>query len=353
MRLTGSLYIHRKVNGVEQSALGPLNADVLSFQIGAETVKIPDKRRGRRGQNMKVFTDPTSPTGKLTLYSVPPRVMSMLMLGRNHTLAGASGTISGEVLTLEPDYWTDLAHQNVSSVVLNTGVKATLDTGSEPTDTGITWTALAAGAAGNSLTVELLDPLTNGAALAVSVTGTDIAVSLATSALGAIITTAAQILAAIAAHPAAAALVSAADTGTSDGSGVVSAVAKTPLAGGSDTGGTTYVLGRDYEVDALLGKIRSLDGSGITSALASYSYAGLAGQAIDNNTDYNVRARLVLTAINDADESKMVWEAYSVILTPDGEFDFMSAEPIKAELAMEFETPDGYDHPARLIYVEN
>lgn len=97
----------------------------------------------------------------------------------------------------------------------------------------VTLTAKTAGVAGNAISVTYVDPGANNAALAVTVTGTDIVISLATNGSGTITTTAAQVKALIndQACPAYA-LVSAEDEGA--GSGVVNALAKASLTGGLD-----------------------------------------------------------------------------------------------------------------------
>lgn len=109
---------------------------------------------------------------------------------------------------------------------------ATLGTGSVAASNALTFTAALAGALGNGVTLALQDPRANNAVLFVSVRGTDITVNLATSPAGVITSTAAQVSAAIAALPAAAALVSVANTGASNGAGVVAAVPRASLAGG-------------------------------------------------------------------------------------------------------------------------
>jgi hypothetical protein len=104
----------------------------------------------------------------------------------------------------------------------------------------VTFTAASAGAAGNFITVELKDPLAASSALSVDVAkvvgppvGWTITVNLATDSGSAVISTAAQIVAAIpewadAGRIVACALVS------GDGSGVVVPAAATNLAGGAD-----------------------------------------------------------------------------------------------------------------------
>lgn len=94
----------------------------------------------------------------------------------------------------------------------------------------LTYTAVAHGTEGNDIAVTHVDPGGVTAALAVSVTGKDITVSLARAA-SAITSTAAEVKAAVNAHPAASALVTCEDEGA--GTGIVNAVVHTHLAGGT------------------------------------------------------------------------------------------------------------------------
>lgn len=95
----------------------------------------------------------------------------------------------------------------------------------------LTYTAIDAGAEGNSINVTHVDPGANSQPLAVSVFVKTITVSLATDENGDIISTGAEVAAAVNAHAEASALVTCTDEG--DGSGVVNAVANTFLAGGA------------------------------------------------------------------------------------------------------------------------
>lgn len=118
-------------------------------------------------------------------------------------------------------------------------------------ENGLTFTAKAYGAEGNLIGVTYVDPAANNASLAVNVSGTSIAVSLATGVAGAITSTAAQVLAAINAEPKAAELVTptiyAADGGgVDDGSGIVTAMSRTDLADGAGTGIGTALAGSLY-----------------------------------------------------------------------------------------------------------
>lgn len=102
----------------------------------------------------------------------------------------------------------------------------------------LTYTAVAYGQAGNSITVEHVDPSDINQSLAVSVVGTAIVVSLATNGAGAITSTAAEVVAAITGDAEAAALVTVTDEG--DGSGVVNAKPEQALTGGEYHGCPSY-----------------------------------------------------------------------------------------------------------------
>lgn len=125
----------------------------------------------------------------------------------------------------------------------------------------LTYTAVDYGVAGNSITVTHTDPSGNNQALAVTVVGTAIDISLATGAGGAITSTAALVKAAVNSHAEASLLVTCEDEGA--GTGIVNAEAETALAGGaspayihfqalqftSDSGPATVALLEDYVMD--------------------------------------------------------------------------------------------------------
>lgn len=100
-------------------------------------------------------------------------------------------------------------------------VAAALSTGRLSANTLLTHTADTAGAAGNLISVDFVDPGANDESLAVAVSGNAITVTLATNASGVITSTAAQVLAAINADGTAGALVTVTHGTGSDGSGVV------------------------------------------------------------------------------------------------------------------------------------
>lgn len=111
-------------------------------------------------------------------------------------------------------------------------VAAALTTSLTGTNNDLTFTADAAGIGGNAIRIRYVDPAAPSAALSVTVAGNDITVNLATSAGSAITSTAAQVKAALDASGAAAALINTANAAGNDGTGVVTAMAYTNLAGG-------------------------------------------------------------------------------------------------------------------------
>lgn len=135
-------------------------------------------------------------------------------------------------------------------------VKATLQIGVVASNNALTFTSKLAGALGNSSSLTLIDPKANNAALAISVSGRDVTVRLATSAAGAITTTATQLQTAIAANADANALFTVANTGASTGAGAVTALRRAALSGGLDDAfplNTPVLVAGDAAQAALLG----------------------------------------------------------------------------------------------------
>lgn len=104
---------------------------------------------------------------------------------------------------------------------------------------GLTYTAVEIGAAGNDITIALIDPAANSEPLAINVTGNDIVVTLATDGGGAITTTATQLQAALDADGDVTALV----TVTGSGGTALNALAEDNLENGVDFAQTALKYG--------------------------------------------------------------------------------------------------------------
>lgn len=120
----------------------------------------------------------------------------------------------------------------------------TTDLGVANTDVKFTAKAPWLGQRGEDLTVEYRDPAGASKSLSIVVEGTAIIVNLATDTSSAITSTADLIKTALAAHAVANAMVSAADAGSDDGSGVVTAMTAARLSGAGN------ICGRLLKMDS-------------------------------------------------------------------------------------------------------
>lgn len=115
----------------------------------------------------------------------------------------------------------------------NGAENATLTTSLTGANNNLLYTSVAKTDTANNITIKYTDPFNHNQSLNIFVSGQDINISLATDSNGTITTTASQIISAIQSNSAASALVTVANVSGSDGSGIVSAMAKTNLSGGS------------------------------------------------------------------------------------------------------------------------
>lgn len=143
----------------------------------------------------------------------------------------------GQVVTLELVFEgvTFTPEDLFDALAAKYGAAAALTTAMAGANNDLTFTARRAagpGLQGNLITVALVDPAANSQALAVTVVGNAISVALATSGGGAITSTADNVRDAVNKDTAASALVRAERAAANDGTGVVTALAVTALAGG-------------------------------------------------------------------------------------------------------------------------
>lgn len=154
----------------------------------------------------------------------------------------------------------------LSVVVSGTAVAASLTTSLTGTNNDLVFTAKDTSLDGNNITVRYVDPADNSQALLVKVDGQAITVYLATNSGGTITSTAAHVKAAIDAHPLASALVSVANAASNDGTGVVTALSATNLAGAA-------VAGRDITVNS------ATNGSAVATSTSAQVKAAIEASA--------------------------------------------------------------------------
>lgn len=140
-------------------------------------------------------------------------------------------------------------------------VKAAASLGVVANNNALTFTSKLVGELGNSSSITLADPKANSATLAVSVSGRDVTVRLATNSSGVITTTAAQVKTAIEANATAHALFTVTNTGASTGASAVVAQRRLQLSGGLDDTfplNTPVLVPGDAAMAAKLGKTGTL-----------------------------------------------------------------------------------------------
>lgn len=140
------------------------------------------------------------------------------------------------------------------------GVFATLTTAMAGTNNDLKLTARYAGATGNAISIVLVDPPGNNVPLSVAVVGTVITVTLATNGSSVITSTANQVIALLNADAAASALLIATNPPADTGASVVTALASTPLAGGSGSNVFRTLNGGYPKFIRVLDKVLVLNG---------------------------------------------------------------------------------------------
>lgn len=202
-------------------------------------------------------------------------------------------------------------------------IASVLTVGGAVLNDGLVFTAKAAGKDGDAINVEAVDPGESSAALAVSVDDLAIKVALATDADGAVVSTAAEIKAAIEAQPAAVALVGVEILG--DGSGDVVPWSKSFLADGADE---AFPLGEPVVV------------AGSRLRAAGLGSGGTLPKAIDDIFDQTGALVVVVRVADDADAAQ---EQANVVLGMQGFLDSQTKVGYQPRIlvAPEFSQYDG------------
>jgi len=190
-------------------------------------------------------------TGAVLTGAISATTTFFAALKRDGRVMKMTPTLGSEVTKSKTAYSAPV--KQVTDVFL--GTAATLTVGN------IVYTARDAGTDGNSITVTVVDPAGNNAALSIGVVGNDITVNLATDGASAPTSTGTQVLAALQASAAAMLLVEVAGTGTM--STVQAAAAQASLAGGAN--GTAPVAGDEYGIVIM-------DLTGAMQAFPTYQY---------------------------------------------------------------------------------
>ena len=118
-------------------------------------------------------------------------------------------------------------------------------------------------------------------------------------------------------------------------------------------GTTTYVRGTDYEINHRHGWIMGLVGGSIAANAelqVSGSYVAVEAKKVSAGTDAILRGKLVLDGRNLMTGEEVLVTLKRVTLSPNGELDFLSADPITAAFAGTLETPNIGESPMEILY---
>jgi hypothetical protein len=117
----------------------------------------------------------------------------------------------------------------------------------------------------------------------------------------------------------------------------------------TNTGATvTYVENTDYEVNYALGMVKALSGGAIADAAplkVDYAHAAISGWKVRGATTPQAKGRLILDGRNLINNKSVRFEAYSVLMVADGEFDLMGDDVTEFALSGRLETPTGKTEP--------
>jgi len=185
-------------------------------------------------------------------------------------------------------------------------IAASLSIGSAAGNNGVTLSAASAGILGNDISVRIVNPGTNSASLTVSVSAKAILISLATSSAGAVATTAAQLLTALAASVPASLLVTGSAVSGSSGAGLVSPQATVFLSGGKDEAfplNTPVLVAADRALAARAGTTGSLPAAfdGLFDQAGAVIVVIRVAQANGSDTDAATISNVIGTVAQNGD----------------------------------------------------
>lgn len=120
------------------------------------------------------------------------------------------------------------------------------------------------------------------------------------------------------------------------------------------SGAPTYVLGTDYEVIYLTGQIRAIKGGAIAdgeSVKVDYTAQAMTSKKIMGSTQSSIRARILFTGKNMADDTNVLLTAWEGVFTPEGAFDLLANDFGEVTLKGQLKTPAGKTSPYEVDFI--
>jgi hypothetical protein len=101
------------------------NVYPLSVQVATEQKKQTSRMRESAGQTKDSKTTITDTTGSMTIRDWDAKNLAWALAGEEVQLTGEAGDVTGEDITLIADQWVQVAHRDISSVVITGGALGT------------------------------------------------------------------------------------------------------------------------------------------------------------------------------------------------------------------------------------
>ena len=124
----------------------------------------------------------------------------------------------------------------------------------------------------------------------------------------------------------------------------------------TNTGATsTYVLGTDYEVIYLTGQVRALVGGAITEGQVckvDYLASAMTSKKIMGATQTSIRAQILFTGKNIADDTPVILNCWEGVFTPDSAFDLLANDFGEISLKGKLKTPLGKTSPFEVEFLD-
>lgn len=120
------------------------------------------------------------------------------------------------------------------------------------------------------------------------------------------------------------------------------------------TAAITYTLGTDYEVIYLTGQVRALAGGAITEAQSckvDYTAAAMTSKKIMGATKTSIRAKILFTGKNMADDTPALLTCWEGVFTPDNAFDLLANDFGEVTLKGKLKTPVGKTSPFEVDFL--
>lgn len=124
----------------------------------------------------------------------------------------------------------------------------------------------------------------------------------------------------------------------------------------TDSAGTNiYVKDVDYEVIYLTGMVRALEGGAITNAQSckvDYTAGAMTSKKILGATQTSIRAKILFTGKNLADETPVLVTCWEGVFTPDSAFDLLADDFGEITLTGKLKIPAGKTSPFELDFLD-